>query len=235
MSQVWHDLLFAHWRVPAEQLHRVVPPQLTVDTFEGAGWIGVVPFMIRGARLPLTPPTPWLSDFPELNVRTYVTVNGRPGVYFLSLDAASSLAVFAARRTYRLPYFRATMSTVRQGDEVSYSSERRTRGGEAAGFRARYRPRGPVFTAETSSLEFFLTERYCLYTLDGKGRVHRAEIHHPPWPLQIAEAELERNTMVRPFRIDLSGEPLVHFSARQDALIWPLRRLAGSPAGATRG
>nr|MBA2429735.1 DUF2071 domain-containing protein [Thermoleophilaceae bacterium] len=147
MSQVWRDLLFAHWRVPAEQLHRVVPPQLTVDTFEGAGWIGVVPFMIRGARLPLTPPTPWLSDFPELNVRTYVTVNGRPGVYFLSLDAASSLAVFAARRTYRLPYFRATMSTVRQGDEVSYSSERRTRGGEAAGFRARYRPRGPVFTA----------------------------------------------------------------------------------------
>jgi uncharacterized protein YqjF (DUF2071 family) len=118
------------------------------------------------------------------------------------------------------------MSTVRQGDEVSYSSERRTRGGEAAGFRARYRPRGPVFTAETTSLEFFLTERYCLYTLDGKGRVHRAEIRHPPWPLQIAEAELERNTMVRPFRIDLSGEPLVHFSARQDALIWPLRRLS---------
>lgn len=162
MVQIWQDLLFAHWRVPEEHLRRVVPPQLPVDTFEGAGWIGVVPFMIRGARLPLTPPMPWLSQFPELNVRTYVTVNGRPGVYFLSLDAASALAVFAARRTYRLPYFRAAMSTVRQGGEVVYSSERHSGGGEAAGFRARYRPHGPAFTAEPSSLEFFLTERYCL-------------------------------------------------------------------------
>ncbi len=235
MSQSWQDLLFAHWRVPGEHLRRVVPPELPVDTFEGTGWIGVVPFMIRGARLPLTPPMPWLSAFPELNVRTYVTVNGRPGVYFFSLDAASALAVFAARRTYRLPYFRAAMSSGRQGGEVVYSSERHSRGGEAAGFRARYRPHGPAFTAEPSSLEFFLTERYCLYTLDGRGRAHRAEIHHPPWALQAAEAQVERNTMVRPFGIDLPGEPVLHFAGRQDALIWPLRRLSGSPAGATRG
>jgi uncharacterized protein YqjF (DUF2071 family) len=231
MAQSWQDLLFAHWRVPTDQLRRVLPAELPVDTFDGTGWIGVVPFVLRGLRLPLTLPAPWLSAFPELNVRTYVTVGGRPGIYFLSLDAASSLAVFGARRTYRLPYFQAAMSVERRGGEVVYSSQRKSPDGEPAGFRARYRPRGPSFTAEASSLEYFLTERYRLYTLDGHHRVHLADVHHPPWPLQAAEAELERNTMARPLGIDLSGEPLLHFAERQDALIWPLRRVSPSGAG----
>ena len=229
MAQTWLDLLFAHWRVPVEELRRVVPPALTIDTFDGTGWIGVVPFVIAGARLPYTPPVPRLSTFPELNVRTYVTVGGRPGVYFFSLDATSAPAVFATRRTYHLPYFRAAMSVRRRGEEVIYASERRSRDGRPAGFRARYRPHGATYSADGSPLESFLTERYCLYALDGRSRVHRAEIHHPPWALRAAEADFEVNAMVRPIGIDLPGTPLLHFAERQDALIWPLRRLEAPP------
>jgi uncharacterized protein len=226
MAQTWEDLLFAHWTVPLDGLRRVVPAELTLDTYDGQGWIGITPFVLRGLRLRLTPPVPGLSAFPELNVRTYVRLGGRPGIYFFSLDAASSLAVIATRLTYRLPYFLAAMSAEREGDEVAYSSERESPGGESAGFRARYRPRGPSFVPRSPSLEYFLTERYCLYTLDARRRVHRAEIHHPPWSLRTAEAELGMNTMARAAGIELSGEPTLHYARRQDVLVWPLRRVA---------
>ena len=200
--------------------------ELPIDTLDGSGWIGIVPFVLRGLRPPLALPTPWPSEFPELNVRTYVTVGGRPGVYFFSLDAASALAVFAARRTYRLPYFRAAMSVVRRGDrgrvlERTGIAERRA-GRLSSALRA---PRARRSEPSGSSLEYFLTERYCLYTVDGRCRIHRAEIHHPPWRLQIAGAELKRNTMTGPLGISLSGEPVLHFAARQDVLTWPRRRV----------
>jgi uncharacterized protein len=179
MAQTWEDLLFAHWRVSAAELRRVVPSQLPIDTFDGTAWLGVTPFLVRGLRLRLTPPIPFLSRFPELNVRTYVTVGGKPGIYFLSLDAARWLAVIGARRTFRLPYFHARMPLRRRGGAVSYASRRTSSDGEPAGLQAHYRPYGEVFVAEPGSLEYFLTERYCLYTLDDRLLVHRAEIHHP--------------------------------------------------------
>jgi uncharacterized protein YqjF (DUF2071 family) len=179
----------------------------------------VTPFVLTGFRFRGTVPLPRLSTFPELNVRTYVTADEKPGIWFFSLDAASRLAVEGARRSYKLPYFHARMSAQRSGERVAYAAERADASGRR--FDATYRPIGEMFNAEVGSLEWFLTERYCLYAVD-RGRLHRAEIHHPPWPLQEAEVDLRANTMPPP-QLTLEGSPLCHFSRRQDVLIWPLR------------
>ena len=221
MGQTWKDLLFAHWPVPPETMRRLVPPGLSLDIFDGRAWIGVTPFEVTGLRLVATPPLPRLSTFLELNVRTYVAAGGKPGILFFSLDAASALAVAAARRSYRLPYFRARMSAERVGRLIAYTSERVASAAGQFAFRGRYGPTGDVFRADRESLEYFLAERYCLYTVDG-GRLWRGEIHHPPWPLQPAEAEIDVNTMAPP-PIETRGEPLLHFAQRQDVVIWPLR------------
>jgi uncharacterized protein len=223
-AQTWRDVLFAHWRVDAAALRGVVPPELPVDIFDGSAWLAVAPFEVTGLRSRGTWPPPRLSRFAETNVRTYTSVADKPGIYFFSLDAASRLAVLGARRTYRLPYFHARMSIERSGSEVSYASRRTT--GEAS-LRARYRPvRGPS-PPRPGTLEHFLTERYCLYTVDERRRVHRAEIHHPPWELQRARAELEVNTMAAPLGFELAPEEaLLHFSARQDVVIWPPQPVA---------
>lgn len=225
MGQTWENLLFAHWPIATEALRPLVPPALALDGFAGSAWVAVTPFEVRGLRLRGTPPLPGLSRFPELNVRTYVTVEGKPGVYFFSLDAGSRLAVAAARRLYHLPYFRAHMRIRASAGWIDFVSRRV--GDDEPAFAARYRPGGAASPPARGSLEHWLTERYCLYTLDDQGRVRRGEIHHPPWPLQPAHAEIERNTMARPLRIDLPGEPRVHFARRQDVVVWPPARASG--------
>lgn len=226
MGQTWERLLFAHWPVPADALRRVVPAQLPLDTFGGRAWIGVTPFVVRNLRLRGMPPVPGVSTFPEINVRTYVDVGGKPGIYFLSLDADSRPAVLAARRTYRLPYFRADISVRGLSDNgILYRATRRSRDGPSADFFARYAPAGAYLAASPGSLDRWLTERYCLYTLDRDQRVWRGEIHHPPWPLQPAKAEIERNTMAEPYRVALEGDPLLHFSERQDVALWRIRQV----------
>jgi uncharacterized protein YqjF (DUF2071 family) len=226
-AQTWTGLLFAHWRVGAEALARVMPPQLAPDVRDGSAWIGVTPFRVDGFRIHGLPPPPFLSTFCELNVRTYVTVNDKPGIYFFSLDAASWGAVIGARRSYRLPYFRARMSMDPQGGAVRYRSERISRDGPPAAFGGSYRPTASPADYPDGSLDRWLTERYCLYVVDSQRRLLRAEIHHPPWPLQPASAEIELNTMAAPLGIELEGEPLVHFSARQDTVIWNERPVEG--------
>jgi len=222
-GQTWRDLLFAHWSLPLDRLRAVVPDAISIDTFDGHAWIAVTPFEVTGLRLRGTLPVPILSRFPEINVRTYVTVEGRPGIYFFSLDAASALAVAGARATYHLPYFRSRMVVHRVGEEIRYAS---TRVGNAASLRLRYRPTGKPFLPRKGTLEHFLTERYCLYTV-ARGRVHRAEIHHPPWALQAAEAHIDENTMAQASGLDLPARrPLLHFAGRQDVVIWPLTPVA---------
>jgi uncharacterized protein len=224
MGQTWEDLLFAHWRVPEAALRALVPGELAIDTFEGEAWLGITPFRVTGLRLRGTLPVPGLSSFPELNVRTYVTDGAKPGIFFFSLDAASGGAVTAARRFYRLPYFRARMSLRERGARVVFSSERTEPGSFPRAFRAVYRPAGEVFNAEPGTLESFLTERYCLYAWEGRSS-YRAEIHHSPWPLQVAEASIGENTMP-PRPVELPADaPLLHFARRQDVVIWPLEQL----------
>jgi uncharacterized protein YqjF (DUF2071 family) len=216
-GQTWLDLLFAHWSLPVDALRPAVPAALPLDTFDDRAWLGITPFEVSGLRARGTPPVPGISRFPETNVRTYATVDGKPGIHFFSLDAASALAVAAARAMYRLPYHRADMAIERAGEEIRY----RTRRAEAE-LIARYRPDGPVFQAQPGTVEHFLTERYCLYVVDERHHVRRADIHHPPWPLQPAVGHIERNTMTAPLGIELPGDPLLHFAARQDVVIWPL-------------
>jgi Uncharacterized conserved protein (COG2071) len=141
-GQTWRDLLFAHWSVPEDRLRALVPDAISIDTFDGHAWIAVTPFQVTGVRFRGTLPVPILSRFPEVNVRTYVTVQGRPGIYFFSLDAASALAVAGARATYHLPYFRSRMAVHRVGQEIYYTSRRV---GNAASLRLRYRPTGTPF------------------------------------------------------------------------------------------
>jgi uncharacterized protein YqjF (DUF2071 family) len=216
MAQTWEELLFAHWPLPVEELRAHVPPELELDTYDGVAYLGVTPFRITNLRLRGLPPVPRVSSFLELNCRTYVSHGGeKPGIWFFSLDAASRLAVEAARRLYRLPYFQARMSgpphytCVRQGAARPHE------------FDAVYRPAGAVAPAGAGTLEHFLAERYCLYTHD-EGRLWRGEIHHLPWPLQDAEAEIAVNTMP-PDGLEVSGDAHLMSAGVQDVLIWPLQ------------
>src|SRR5690242_7753116 len=142
MHQTWHDLLFAHWPVPVDTLRPLILPALTLDTYDGRAWVGVVPFRMRGVRPRFVPPIPWLSAFPDLNVRTYVVQGGQPGVWFYSLDAGNPLAVAAARAVFHLPYYHARMSCCVDGNSVEYASQRTHHGAAAATFVARYCPTG---------------------------------------------------------------------------------------------
>lgn len=219
MRQVWHDVLFMHWSVPVADLRRVVPPELPLDEHDGSAWIGIVPFRMSGVRPRLAPPLPALSAFPELNVRTYVTIDGKPGVYFFSLDAANPLAVAAARRIGLL-YQYARMSCEWRDGWVEYESERLGRAVTPVRLSARYRPAGEVFIAAPGSLEDFLTSRYCLYTVGRDRAVSRLEIDHAPWPLQPAVAEIRANAMSAPLGLSLAGDPLLHFARRVVMFAW---------------
>lgn len=227
MTQSWHDLLFAHWPVDAGTLRERLPSGLELDLYEGQGWLGVVPFDMTNVAPRFVPAIPGISAFPELNVRTYVTLGGKPGVYFFSLDAESAIAVGLARSMLQLPYFTASMDVSREDGWVDYWSERHVvAGAGAAEFNARYRPVGPVHHAVPGSLEHFLTERYCLYNVDASFKAYRLEIHHRAWPLQAAEAEITVNTMADAAGVRLpSTAPLLHFSKRQDTLCWLPERL----------
>lgn len=218
MTQSWHDLLFAHWRVDVSEMRGAIPAEFDLDLFDGEAWLGVVPFHMTNVGLRATPAVPWTSAFPELNVRTYIRVADRPGVYFFSLDAASRLAVAAARALLNLPYYAADMSVEHRGNEIRYDSSRRR---QLAEFKATYEPTSAPFVPSVGSLEHFLTERYCLYHRNRRGQPYRLEIHHRPWSLLIARATIATNTMAAASQLTLSGGPaLLHFARRQDVVAW---------------
>lgn len=221
--QSWHDLAFVHWPMARERLEPLVPPGLELDVRDGVAWIGVVPFHMNGVTHRPLPAVPGLSAFPELNLRTYVRKDDKPGVWFFSLDAASRFAVWTARALFNLPYVFARMTVAVDREWTRFRSVRLERP-PGLRFEARYRPTGAVFLAEPGSLEHWLTERYCLYSVDGRGRVHRAEIHHRPWPLQPAVVELASNELLSPLGLDEGGPPVNVLYARAiDVVVWPLR------------
>jgi uncharacterized protein YqjF (DUF2071 family) len=223
----WQNLLFMHWPVRENVLRPLIPSALTLDTFDGSAWLGVVPFRMSGVRPRSLPRVPWLSDFPELNVRTYVTAEGKPGIWFFSLDAHNPIAVRLARATFSLPYFDAKMYYHVAGEEVRYRSVRTHRGASPTEFAARYRPVGNPFESRAETLENFLTERYCLYAADKRGNVRRGDIHHHLWPLQPAEAEIGILAMTQQIGVTLpKSTPILHFSKRLDVLAWLPRQIA---------
>jgi uncharacterized protein len=224
MTQTWHNLLFAHWPIDAGALRARVPAGVEIDRFDGTAWLGIVPFYMTNVAPRLVPALPWVSAFPELNVRTYVTAGDKPGVFFFSLDAGNPLAVRAARGLLNLPYYSAAMTVDDRDGEIAYTSRRAS---PAAEFVARYHGRGDRNPPPRGTLESFLTERYCLYAVDRSSRAYRLDIHHPPWLLESARAEITINTMAEAAGLPLpSTAPLLHFSKRQDAVCWGPERLA---------
>ena len=221
MVQVWRDLLFAHWNLDPSAIRHLVPGELELDLFDGRAWVSLTPFHMS-VRMRPAPPLPGMLDVAELNCRTYVSREGKPGIYFFSLDIASGLAAWAARTFYHLPYFQARMRRGVLGGWISYSSVR----GNAV-WRALYTPTSGVQRASPGSLDYFLAERYCLYTV-WKGRTYRGEIHHVPWPLQAASAKIEANSVAAAAGIQLPGIPsALSFARELKVLIWPLERIAG--------
>lgn len=226
MRHRWYDLTFLHWPVPVAMLRPLIPEPIEIDTYEGEAWIGVIPFWMS-FRLRNVPWMPLVTTFAEVNVRTYVRFNGTPGVWFLSLDCSSCVVSSVARAWYGLHYFRAR-TAVEPGDgAVHYSSERSNADGSAR-FDAWCRPSGARFRSSPGSLCHFLTERYCLFATNRAGRILRADIHHAPWELQDADADLHTNTMAASHGITLpSAKPIVHFAERTDVLVWSPERLPG--------
>ena len=220
MKQNWHDLLFAHWALEPEKIRPLVPRELELDLRDGAAYVAVAPFWMSGIRGRMMPPLPFVRKFCELNVRTYVRYKDIPGVFFFSLDAGSFFAVMGARKTYKLPYFHASMLVRSDGREFHYSSSR-LQEPRPADFHARYTPFGAARIREKSSIEHFLTERYCLYTVH-RGTVLRAYIHHAPWQLQDATAEIDINTVAKADGVELPETPpnLLHYSKFLEVLVW---------------
>jgi len=224
----WHELTFLHWRVPVAALRPLVPAALELDTFEGDAFIGLVPFTMTGVRPWWAPPLPGINNFHETNVRTYVHHQGaRPGVWFFSLDAASSLAVAAARALWRLPYHHARMTLDKVDAEVRYVSERRRPAPLPGTCRVRCRPLGEPAAARPGTLEHFLAERYLLYTTGRDGALRRGAVHHTPYPLQRAEILECNETLIAAAGIARpAGPPIAHYASGVAVEIFGLERVA---------
>ena len=226
LSMRWRDLLFAHWRVDPATVEPKLPDCLSLDTHDGEAYHGVVPFVMADIR---PRGSPVGLEFGELNLRTYVSVDGFPGVYFFNLDADDRVGVWFARSLFRLPYYRAAMAIEARGEgsdrEVSFRS-RRTTDAPPARFRGRYGPDGDFSDHGPGSLESFLTERYRFYTADDCGRVYYGDIAHEPWRLAPAWAEIDENGLFEANGFDRpEGEPRLHFAAPIDVTADRIRRL----------
>jgi len=236
MRQTWADLLFLHWPVPPETLAPLLPPGLTLDTFEdGRAYVGLVPFTMTGVRPLWSPPVRGLSDFHETNVRTYVHYEGRdPGVWFFSLDAANAIAVRIARTLWKLPYHFARMKIVHDGARLCHETERLWPGPLPAACRVEYTPAGTPAPAEPGTLEHFLAERYVLYARSRNGRLLRGQVHHAPYPLQTATLHALDETLVAAAGITLpcpnEPPPLVHYARAVSVEVFGLREVRPSPS-----
>lgn len=226
MTMSWVHLLAAHWPVEPKLLREQIPEGLTLDLWEGKAWLSIVPFEMDNTSARGLTWWPRPMRFPELNLRTYVTMDGeKPGVWFYNLEAASRLAVWGARRFFHLPYFNADMEIDVEGEEVAYKSVRTHRGAPPAEFVATYAPTGTVDPPEAGSFEEWVMERYCLYAFDGQS-IYRGDVQHEPWPLRPGRVDIETNTIFESMGLNLSSEPeYVHYAGNIDVLGWAPERI----------
>ena len=226
MHQNWGKLLFMHWPINPAKLRPLIPTGLEIDTFDASAWIAIVPFTMWDIRAfpPYVPPVPGLNAMHELNVRTYVYRNGTPGVWFFSLDCNNSAAVFGARTLYYLPYYNAELALKQTGNMIDYSCDRTDQPG--ATFHASWNIGRPLPMSEPDSLEFFLTERYCLFS-EHKGELYQSRIHHAPWQLQTATLNEHSSTMIEALGIsEPTGPPILHYAEELSVDIWALHKQA---------
>jgi len=225
MHQMWGKLLFMHWRIDEKELRSLIPEALEIDTFDGTAWIGIIPFTMWDIRAfpPYLPAVPGLSSAHELNVRTYVHYDRVPGVWFFSLDCNSMAAVLAARSFYHLTYYNADIDLEQHGNAIDYSCKRT--GDPPAHFKASWNIGETVPFSHPDSLEFFLTERYCLYA-GNDGQLYRARVFHQPWPLQKATMNSYDSTMIEALGVAArDGEPVLNYAEELDVEIWPIHRV----------
>ena len=224
MHQDWGQLLFMHWRVDAGLIRPLIPQPLNLDLYGGSAWIGIVPFTMWNIRAlpPFAPKVPGLSSMHEINVRTYVYYDGEPGVWFFSLDVNSELAAIAARTVFYLPYHYADIELLDDiDDHIDFQMQR----GNDAEFSASWSIGKELPVAQPGSREFFLTERYCLFT-ENEGDLHRARIHHQPWPLRTATLEDFETNLFEANRLPIPrNEPLVHYADEVNVEIWYLEKV----------
>ncbi len=227
ISQRWNDLLFAHWPLAADAVAAQLPSWLAADTFQGSAWLGVIPFWLDRIKLRCVPIAPGACGFPDLNLRTYVRdqYTGMPGIYCFSFDTNKPLAIAVARSFYHLPYYWAEMRFEQKMErEFSFYSRRRLTVRPVI-FKARYRGLGPnrkLAEMRSGTLESFLTERAWLFSSNHAGQPMRAYLHYVPWPLEEAEAQIDRNDLASAIGIELPDqEPVLHYSRRLAIYIWP--------------
>lgn len=232
MRQRWAQLLFLHWPVPASQVSPLIPSGLAVDTWDGQAWVGLVAFVVTGARPVFLPPVPGLSNFDEVNVRTYVHYRGAdPGVWFFSLDASSRVAVGVARMLYKLAYRYAEIHADVEEGRVRFRSRRVAPGPLPATCAVEYAPQGAITHAVPETLDHFLLERYVLYA-EHDGRLYQARVHHEPYPVQgAAVSGLEEDLVAAASILRPRAAPLVHYAAQVSVEVFPLRAIDGSPHG----
>ncbi|WP_310550931.1 YqjF family protein [Paenibacillus glufosinatiresistens] len=235
LKQVWRRLLFAHWPVAREELPPL-PDGVELDLWDGVPWISLSPFHVDPLRLRWTPPFPGVGRFLEVNLRTYVKVNGVPGIWFFTLEASRRLAVVGARIGGHLPYHRAQMSEEVKGETVHYESLRTTGlpssrrssedASQAAVLKTAYRPlSGQVFNALPGSLLHWLSERYRMYSADRQGRLYTVDIHHLPWPLREVDVTIHTDTLTGAYGLNVPAVPAAAtYTERLDVLMWPIRR-----------
>lgn len=224
MHQNWGKLLFMHWRIQERLLRPLIPQALEIDTFAGSAWIAIAPFTMWDIRAfpPFIPAVPGFNSMHELNVRTYVHFDRMPGVWFLSLDANSAAAVLGARMFFFLPYYNAEIDLEQEGQIIDYSLTRTQ--DPPAEFEASWKIGETLPYSHPGSLEFFLTERYCLYS-ERHGELHRARIYHEPWPLQKATLSTFSSTMIESHGLPTpKGDPLLHYAEEISVDIWPLEQ-----------
>ncbi|MFC6602234.1 YqjF family protein [Ectobacillus funiculus] len=225
MRQTWRNLLFLHWPIPLEKLRPHIPSPLQIDTFNGSAWLGVILFVLEGiyprgiSAVSLTP------KFPEINVRTYVKYEGKPGIYFMSIDVENWASLKIAKRWYRLPYHSAQISFQKEGQTFHFHSTRKGNANTPISFKGKYAPVSEIYFPKKGTVDHWLTERYCLYSSNDGVNIYCGEIHHRPWPLQKAAIEIVRNTLFTAFHFDLSEvKPIAHFSTGVDSLMWNIKK-----------
>ena len=225
MNQRWEHLLYLHYPVDADQIAAKVHPDLSVDEFDGTAWVTLIPLHLAGVHLRDLPPLPGTEQFPELNLRAYVTNRGRPGVWFLSIDATSWFSVQVAKRAFNLPYADADMHFTEERGAFRLTSRRD--GSVPARFDATYAPTSAPL--ERNALDTFLGERYCMYTTDRRGRLTRGDISHVPWDIRSAEWEIGTNEVLDAAQISPTGDPVGAYSSGTHAIAWPLVPAARQP------
>jgi uncharacterized protein YqjF (DUF2071 family) len=235
MTQSWHNLLFAHWPLEPQVLAPLLPEPLVLDTFDGQAWLGVIAFRLDHIRLRGLPEVPFVRGFAEINVRTYVRLGERRGIYFLSLDTDHLLTIASGRPWFRLPYQYSRMHFAESDVAVRFHSRRAAAGASPpAEFAASYAPASAPFTVPPGSLEQWLTERYS-YFAPGDGQLYRCDIYHQHWQLQQALAEISHNTMPAAHGLPTpDAAPLLHYAHDMKALIWPVHRVTTRAADRPR-